>query len=733
MPQTVSDLGKLVKAKYPGPYDMLSDDDVGRKVKAKFPGAYDQFADTPTTFMTAGAPGEAARTPSVAEEMVSARRPEMVSTGILPPIEKSYLQGIGSDIANMGKGFMRNVPQFLEGATGLADRLTRPILNPIRRAFDPTNALGGNVQSLEANRPMVNDPEAASMIDLTANTLAGMGGMQPGARAAAGEVGPSAGRFRPFQQRPSPQQILQDNLVTSYGGGNVKAAIAGVEEAKALALERARQMNVAELERIAGATGAKDDATQIQIVAAKQVKAERAAALIAAKTDATAQSRTEIGEMRKQLNQLQQDIPAAKLSAEQQVGERASAQVGQLEGKLSPQQSRLDVDARLAELRKLENEAYSQRAGKSYDEWRAYLDRQPANLEQWPQFKASVASLNEGLVPERAVPVMRAIVASPDDMPIADAEKYLGALKRVGRIDLADITRGTGASKSATGMLQDYIDKAVVALPDGGEQALLALQKGRNIVSLQSSVMRSKLAKSVKNTIEGGRDLLPILKNEERMQAYFGQYKEEGKVLLRRTIWDEIKTKQGVVDAAGDVDKQKLANVLAKIPDTVKRDLYGKDTVDILEAIARPDATPDEVVAVLKDKALELKQSVINRGTEHAKRIRELNKAQDEIGAIDARISSLQTGSKNQRQAGALELKRTREQYRQRRFTLEQDYDERKAMLQQLQQDTKRKRIILALIGAGSTGVGAAAVTRIYRTFRTAGALKSIMTDTTIP
>lgn len=47
MAQTISDLGKLVKGKYPGQYDDLSDADLGQKIKAKFPGAYDDFAELP--------------------------------------------------------------------------------------------------------------------------------------------------------------------------------------------------------------------------------------------------------------------------------------------------------------------------------------------------------------------------------------------------------------------------------------------------------------------------------------------------------------------------------------------------------------------------------------------------------------------------------------------------------------------------------------------------------------
>ena len=54
---TVADLGARVKAKYPGPYDHLSDADLGTRVKAKYPGAYDQFIDIPAGSEQTGLPG----------------------------------------------------------------------------------------------------------------------------------------------------------------------------------------------------------------------------------------------------------------------------------------------------------------------------------------------------------------------------------------------------------------------------------------------------------------------------------------------------------------------------------------------------------------------------------------------------------------------------------------------------------------------------------------------------
>lgn len=45
MPQTIIDLGRRVKAKYPGQYDDLDDAEVGKRVKARYPGDYDDFSD----------------------------------------------------------------------------------------------------------------------------------------------------------------------------------------------------------------------------------------------------------------------------------------------------------------------------------------------------------------------------------------------------------------------------------------------------------------------------------------------------------------------------------------------------------------------------------------------------------------------------------------------------------------------------------------------------------------
>jgi len=66
---TLNDLGKKVKAKYPGQYEGLSDLEVGRRVRAKYPDAYTDFggADTSRVMVSAHERGKPQRKPQPGE------------------------------------------------------------------------------------------------------------------------------------------------------------------------------------------------------------------------------------------------------------------------------------------------------------------------------------------------------------------------------------------------------------------------------------------------------------------------------------------------------------------------------------------------------------------------------------------------------------------------------------------------------------------------------------------
>jgi hypothetical protein len=73
---TTADLGRQVKAKYPGAYDDMPDEALGASVKAKYPGAYDDFADGPSVGM-----GDVK-----AAEGRDAAREEILSSGSNTPV-----------------------------------------------------------------------------------------------------------------------------------------------------------------------------------------------------------------------------------------------------------------------------------------------------------------------------------------------------------------------------------------------------------------------------------------------------------------------------------------------------------------------------------------------------------------------------------------------------------------------------------------------------------------------
>ena len=106
MPQDVRELGRKVKAKYPGVYDDIADDELGRKVKAKYPGAYDDFTDTP------------AAQPSVPTGQNPAVGPARGYLGLTEPVEASgsigarLATGDLSALKELGKGAGRRAAQL---------------------------------------------------------------------------------------------------------------------------------------------------------------------------------------------------------------------------------------------------------------------------------------------------------------------------------------------------------------------------------------------------------------------------------------------------------------------------------------------------------------------------------------------------------------------------------------------------------------------------------------------
>lgn len=144
MPETILDLGRKVKAKYPGQYDDLSDADVGRKVKSKFPGQYDDFADVADT-------------------------PGQTSSGNMAV---DALRGVGAGIISTGVGaydLLRKIP-------GAADILPEPSAS-VRMAAQPPPTMAGQAgkfleQTAELAVPVTKVASASKALPLAGRMLA---------------------------------------------------------------------------------------------------------------------------------------------------------------------------------------------------------------------------------------------------------------------------------------------------------------------------------------------------------------------------------------------------------------------------------------------------------------------------------------------------------------------------------------------------------------------------------
>lgn len=188
MPETIIDLGRKVKAKYPGQYDDLSDDEVGRKVKSKFPGQYDDFTDV----------GSAADPNAAVLAAQKAKFPTAAEGGDpnLPWYAGYFGQGndpnrtAGQVASDQAANVLKGIPQAVTGIpgtikeaaggifevlsghrahrlAGMVRGMAEPIITPIKQGIEL--AAPGAV-----NAPTVEDPRTAQSAQAAGANLAAL-------------------------------------------------------------------------------------------------------------------------------------------------------------------------------------------------------------------------------------------------------------------------------------------------------------------------------------------------------------------------------------------------------------------------------------------------------------------------------------------------------------------------------------------------------------------------------
>ena len=183
---SVADLGKMVKAKYPGQYDDLGDADLGSKVKAKFSGSYDDFSDAADpTFK--GNPARNIRQKNMGRP-AQAPEPTTISPEDIPGMSPASMVGrglvqAGQGAQEVGKGqYARGASDMIRGAGQYAAPFTLPTALATAPVTTAAGLAGGAIGSgvgQAAAGAMGATPDQASL----AGDLSGIAGGALGAGA----------------------------------------------------------------------------------------------------------------------------------------------------------------------------------------------------------------------------------------------------------------------------------------------------------------------------------------------------------------------------------------------------------------------------------------------------------------------------------------------------------------------------------------------------------------------
>lgn len=257
MPQDVKELGRRVKAKYPGKYDDLADEDIGRRVKRKYPGAYDDFTDTP-----------APPTQGIYESF---------QTGAAGPLLRNVVE-TATDVYNRPL-------ETLERA-GRAGLEFISAFDPAGKAYEPT------VQSQVARMTELRRRAEAERPETIKLMERGMQQLEAEPRTRTGRIAYGTGRVLGEVAFPTaPESAVQNVVMAPFGGAAVGA---GKQAFKASvgAVRRAFGKGAAQvIEAEAGATTAPVSAVR------EAVSTQPAASLESAFTKLGTNNVDEVGEM----------------------------------------------------------------------------------------------------------------------------------------------------------------------------------------------------------------------------------------------------------------------------------------------------------------------------------------------------------------------------------------------------------------------------------------------------
>jgi hypothetical protein len=312
--------------------------------------------------------------------------------------------------------------------------------------------------------------------------------------------------------------------------------------------------------------------------------------------------------------------------------------------------------------------------------------RMPAPFTAWTDAKRMVTDAVgkfDGPIPQS----LQKIMDSPEVVPIMQAESMLSDLKADTRVMFpGDVTKRIRLENIIKGQLQPMIDDAVKSLKFGGEEAFKELQAGRDAWAVKSQIFNRQLARAVAKQVEKGGTVLPIIKNEERVQAYLRQYGETGRKQLSGILFEELKN-----SPTGMANNEALATRLRQIPDSVRKSVFTSDQNAVLDKLSEPNATIDDAIKEWGKMKVQVEKEIADLNEAVAKA-----KYDIEVTKIDTPEAQLKDGQRSEY------LQRFRAKQ------LQEQQEQIKELVEQRKQRILTRKAIITGVLSGAVGGSAA-------------------------
>lgn len=609
----------------------------------------------------------------------------------------------------------------LRSVLNIADRLSRPILNPIRRFFDPTNALGGSVLNLERNRPMANDPEAAFMTDLIAENAvvpaaAEIAGLRIPAKAQEAlmiEKGPGlmpspakigyreSQRF--IRNLPSTRLSLADEIANSRSGLQAERTkkvtnLLSSNQAELQAELQPVQQEISNLQqgrRTAQQNLARTSAEQT--VQNRQniqsLRNERTAAEEAEKARVAGEAEGFVGQHRS----LQSDMEAANVprvpeKTQFQSDVTAARQKNYSEIQSTIRKTHKDIVA-IGE--RPENAAVkiTEKPSKVLDASgkpivKTTETKVPGQIST-DKLKAAEAKNYENMQDEIQVavnngsPAARALKQLYEHEGTYSLEQALdirAALNKIGYHD-ADAAM-TDASQAIARRLSAELSKEirtqVKGFKSGGEEAIKLLDREAELLSNREAVFGTKAARESRRTMERYGDATR-LKDPVALESWMYQVDEPTRAAAKAQVADDL-LKDG---------PQKFASKWKSMDPEVKELWFGKDGVKRGDEIANAS---DEGLKKIAQRFKDAESSRINKAVEASADIR---KKRAELSNVQAKIDDLRKKAEGlkgiYRERAEFQRKLIEADYRSKKDSLRRTISHKKLELNQKQQAAQDK------------------------------------------